>query len=226
MRNELRPKNGRPSALAPVLMLAAFAVSSCDRSQGGSTTAALPQPSSTGMEPISAVPLGVSVGAVQSTAAAATPNPYADSAQAVQQGHELYIRMNCAGCHGYQGQGGMGPNLADTYWRYGGTPVMIFKSIYEGRPQGMPAWNPALPPDEIWKLTAFIQSLGGAYTAAQTEASLQGDRVGDNVAAGVEPTLAGAAAASGPSGSGGTSHSGQPTDARPDAGGAPPGSKP
>ena len=133
--------------------------------------------------------------------------------------------MNCAGCHGYDANGGMGPNLTDTYWRYGGSPAAIFKSIYEGRPQGMPAWNPALPPDEIWKLVAYIQSLGGAYSAAQYEASVQGDRVGDNVAPEVKATMTGAAAASGPSGKGdgGATASGE---ARPDAGGAPPGGKP
>ena len=29
----------------------------------------------------------------------------------------------------------------------------------------MPAWNPALPPEEIWKLVAYVESLGGAYPA-------------------------------------------------------------
>ena len=70
----------------------------------------------------------------------------ANDPQAVQQGHDLFIKMNCAGCHGYDAKGAMGPNLTDGYWRYGGVPAPIFNSIYEGRPQGMPAWNPALPP--------------------------------------------------------------------------------
>ena len=29
--------------------------------------------------------------------------------------------MNCDGCHGTSGGGGMEPNLKDVYWRYGGT---------------------------------------------------------------------------------------------------------
>ena len=51
------------------------------------------------------------------------PNPYHDNPQAVQQGHDLFIQMNCAGCHGYGAKGGMGPNLTDGYWRYGGVPA-------------------------------------------------------------------------------------------------------
>ncbi len=55
----------------------------------------------------------------------------------------------------------MGPALNDDYWRYGGTPVEIYKSIYEGRPKGMPAWGVALPADRIWVLTSYVISLGG-----------------------------------------------------------------
>ena len=82
-----------------------------------------------------------------------------------------------------------------------------------------------MPPQEIWKLVAYIESLGGSYSAAQYEASVQGDRVGDNVAPEVQATLKGAAAASGPSGKG-EGGSSPNVEARPDAGGAPPTGKP
>ena len=202
----------------------ALALTACSHSEGDSTVAA-PAKTRVSMEAIAAVPLGDLAGAAESKLGAAITNPYEDSPQAAQQGKELFVRMNCAGCHGYGAVGGMGPNLGDTYWRYGGSPAAIFKSIYEGRPQGMPAWNPALPPDEIWKLVGYIQSLGGSYSAAQYEASVQGDRVGDNVAPEVKATLTGAAAGSGPAGKG-RSDSGATTEARPDAGGAPPSGKP
>jgi cytochrome c oxidase cbb3-type subunit 3 len=178
------------------------------------------------MEAIAAVPLGDLAGAAESKLGASIENPYAKNPQAAQQGHELFIRMNCAGCHAYDATGGMAPNLTDTYWRYGGSPAAIFKSIYEGRPQGMPAWNPALPPEEIWKLVAYIQSLGGSYSAAQYQASVQGDRVGDNVAPEVTPTLTGAAAASGPAARTPSGNGAATTEARPDTGGPPPGAKP
>ena len=45
-----------------------------------------------------------------------------------------------------------------------------------------------LPPQDIWKLVAYIQSLGGSYPAAQYQAWLQGDQHGDNVAAEVAAT--------------------------------------
>lgn len=213
--------SGVRAALAGAALLA---LAACGHSTGDSTTAA-PAGTRPGMEVIAAVPLGDPAGVPESRLGPTISNPYGDNPQAVQQGHELFVRMNCAGCHGYDATGGMGPNLGDTYWRYGGSPAAIFKSIYEGRPQGMPAWNPALPPDEIWKLVAYIESLGGSYSAAQYEASIQGDRVGDNVAPEVKATMTGRAAASGPSGRG-QGDSSAATEARPDAGGTPPGGKP
>ena len=103
------------------------------------------------------------------------------------RGHDLFVSMNCAGCHGYTAAGGMGPDITDKYWRYGGTPVLIFKSISEGRPQGMPAWSPALPADDIWKLVSYIEALGGTYAARDYYAALQGDRAGDNIAPELPP---------------------------------------
>jgi cytochrome c oxidase cbb3-type subunit III len=207
------------SALAAASLLP---LAACDHSRGGST-AGPPAQAGNAPEAIISLPLGDIAGAAPN--AVSVPNPYANNPEAAQQGQDLFVKMNCAGCHGYGAKGGMGPNLTDTYWRYGGTPVLIFKSIYEGRPQGMPAWNPSLPPEEIWKLVAYIQSLGGAYQASQTEAAMQGDRVGDNVAPEVRQTISESTAASGPKPNKGTSTSN--AEARPDAGGSvPTGAKP
>jgi cytochrome c oxidase cbb3-type subunit 3 len=85
------------------------------------------------------------------------------------------MSMNCAGCHGYDAKGGMGPNLTDTYWRYGGTPERIYESILNGRPKGMPAWGLALPPQHIWQLVAFIQSLGGTVSSGMAQAAAEGN---------------------------------------------------
>jgi cytochrome c oxidase cbb3-type subunit III len=210
-------------AASAVVVASLLALAACDHSRGGSTVGP-PMQAGNSPEAIVALPLGDIAGATPN--AASVPNPYRSSPEAAQQGQDLFVKMNCAGCHGYGAKGGMGPNLTDTYWRYGGTPVLIFKSIYEGRPQGMPAWNPALPPEEIWKLTAYIESLGGAYQASQTQAAMQGDRVGDNVAPGVQRTIPASASASGPQANGkGASTSS--AEARPDAGGSvPTGAKP
>ncbi|MDB5821862.1 MAG: hypothetical protein JWR21_566 [Herminiimonas sp.] len=95
-------------------------------------------------------------------------NPYGDSPQAVQEGKKLFASMNCAGCHTYTAKGWMGPNLTDAYWRYGGSDDEIYKSIYEGRPQGMPAWGKSLPPEQIWQLVAYLKSLAEPAGAIQT----------------------------------------------------------
>jgi cytochrome c oxidase cbb3-type subunit 3 len=110
------------------------------------------------------------------------PNPYEGDPQAIQQGKALYIRMNCAGCHAYSGKGNMGPNLTDTYWRYGGLPIQVYKSIRDGRPEGMPSWGVALPPSDIWKLVAYVQSLGGTVSPKNYAHSRQGDQPGEQVA--------------------------------------------
>lgn len=106
------------------------------------------------------VPVGAPPGQIPYTGLGIT-NPLGNSPQVIARGKRLYEAMNCAGCHGYKGEGNMGPDLTDAYWRYGGTPVQIYKTLYEGRPQGMPAWGSALPADQIWALTAYVTSLGG-----------------------------------------------------------------
>lgn len=89
-------------------------------------------------------------------------NPYGHDEGAIQEGRFLYVRMNCAYCHAFDGTGGMGPDLTDNQWRYGASDADIFNSIYRGRAQGMPAWGEILPENEIWQLVSYVRSLGGA----------------------------------------------------------------
>ena len=124
---------------------------------------------------IQAVPLGDLAGTAPNRLATKIPNPYAGDRAAIDAGQQIFVQMNCVGCHGYDLHGAMGPNLTDTYWRYGGAPAQIYSSIYEGRPQGMPAWGKALPRDAIWKIVAYIQAQGGAFPARLAEAGLQGN---------------------------------------------------
>lgn len=79
--------------------------------------------------------------------------------QDIAAGHTLFVRMNCAGCHTYTGKGWMGPDLTDSYWRYGDAPQDIYRVLYEGRPQGMPAWGKKLSSNELWQLVMYIRSL-------------------------------------------------------------------
>jgi len=103
---------------------------------------------------------------------------------AIKEGHELFVNMNCAGCHGYDLKGGMGPSLVDTYWRYGGSPADIYKSIFEGRPQGMPAWGRSIPSVEIWKVVAYIQAKGGTFSPGLADRGRQGDLADEDTTSG------------------------------------------
>jgi cytochrome c oxidase cbb3-type subunit 3 len=86
-------------------------------------------------------------------------NPYEGNAQAVATGAKLFVSYNCVDCHGADGSGAMGPSLADGRWHFGGGPSEVFESIYQGRPEGMPAWGSLIAPDQIWMLTAYVRSL-------------------------------------------------------------------
>ena len=126
------------------------------------------------------VAIGDLAGVGNNTLDATIANPYANDRVASEQGHDLFVGMNCAACHGYDLKGGMGPDLTDTYWRYGGSPADIYKSIFEGRPQGMPAWGRSIPPAQLWKLVAYIQSKGGSFPGALADRGRQGDLGDDN----------------------------------------------
>jgi len=87
-----------------------------------------------------------------------TANPLAGNAEAVEAGHQLFGKMNCAGCHAYDLTGGMGPDLTDNSWQYGGKPGEVYRTIAEGTPRGMPAWKDKMTADEIWQVVSYIQS--------------------------------------------------------------------
>jgi cytochrome c oxidase cbb3-type subunit III len=86
-------------------------------------------------------------------------NPYAGDRETIGLGRQLFMRFNCAGCHGEHGGGGMGPSLRDADWIYGGRDAQVFDSIAHGRSHGMPTWGAKLNEDEIWKLVAYIKTL-------------------------------------------------------------------
>ena len=86
-------------------------------------------------------------------------NPFKGDAKSAADGEKLFTLFNCDGCHGGGAVGAVGPSLADGRWRYGGADGAVFHSIYYGRPRGMPAFGGILPPEAIWKLVTYLQSL-------------------------------------------------------------------
>ena len=90
--------------------------------------------------------------APQQTTSAPAPAPQSE-------GERLFIGYNCAYCHGFGGVGSMGPSFQDGRWRFGGSDDSVYRSIAEGRPDGMPRWGRLIPADHIRKLTAYVRSL-------------------------------------------------------------------
>ena len=86
-------------------------------------------------------------------------NPYEGNAATVAMGAKLFVAYNCIDCHGADGSGAMGPSLADGRWHFGGTAAEVYESIYQGRPEGMPAWGSLLSSDQIWTLVTYVRSL-------------------------------------------------------------------
>lgn len=86
-------------------------------------------------------------------------NPYTGNADMIAAGKQIWFKMSCYGCHGTMGGGGMGPNLTDAEWRYGGDDTSVFTTIKWGRSGGMPAWGTKLSDDEIYKVMAYVRSL-------------------------------------------------------------------
>jgi mono/diheme cytochrome c family protein len=86
-------------------------------------------------------------------------NPFDADPQVKTVGSQLYHSYNCIDCHGMDGSGAMGPSLADGRWRFGGSPPEVFESIYQGRPDGMPAWGGRISDADIWRLVAYVRSL-------------------------------------------------------------------
>ncbi|GAB3648946.1 c-type cytochrome [Ramlibacter alkalitolerans] len=86
---------------------------------------------------------------------------YDDNAYAISEGKRLYHWYNCSGCHA-NGGGAIGPPLMDSQWTYGSDPQSIFNTIMQGRANGMPSFGGHIPDDQVWKIVAYVRSMGGA----------------------------------------------------------------
>ena len=86
-------------------------------------------------------------------------NPYEGDANAAKLGAQLFVSYNCIDCHGADGAGAMGPSLSDGRWHFGGGAAEVFESIYQGRPDGMPAWGGRIDDSQIWMLVTYVRSL-------------------------------------------------------------------
>ena len=86
-------------------------------------------------------------------------NPYEGNAQEIATGAKLYVAYNCVDCHGADGSGAMAPAFVDGRWHFGGSAAEVYESIYQGRPDGMPAWGGLVDRASIWRLVSYVRSL-------------------------------------------------------------------
>ena len=89
---------------------------------------------------------------------------------ALSAGKDIFDK-NCAACHGFGGEGLVGPNFTDEYWIHGGSIKNIYHTIVEGVPaKGMISWKSQLSPNQIQEVSSYILSLKGTNPANQKAA--------------------------------------------------------
>jgi cytochrome c oxidase cbb3-type subunit 3 len=77
------------------------------------------------------------------------------------------FRSHCAPCHGLQGEGGRGPNLASGVFFHGGTDLDLLNNISDGLP-GTEMPGLFYSPDRVWQVVAFIRSLNAGKETEPT----------------------------------------------------------
>ena len=78
---------------------------------------------------------------------------------------------NCALCHGYLGEGGIGPNFTDQYWIHGGDIKDLFRTVKYGVPEkGMISWSNQLRPADMQRVSSYILTLVGTNPPNAKEA--------------------------------------------------------
>lgn len=86
-------------------------------------------------------------------------NPFTGDSATIAEGKKLWFKYNCYGCHGTQAGGGMGSNLTDAIWAFGGDDKTVFNTIRNGSGQMPPVGTMAnIPDEEIWKLIIYIRA--------------------------------------------------------------------
>ena len=96
-------------------------------------------------------------------------NPAQGDPHATERGMKYFISFNCVGCHADNGGGGMGPAFSTNNFTYGGQPENIYLSIFQGRPNGMPAWGAMLPESVIWDLVTYVSKLSNEPLSPKVE---------------------------------------------------------
>ncbi len=103
--------------------------------------------------------------AAQAEETSTTRNPLTSPAD-VAAGAKTF-RGHCAPCHGVNGEGGRGPNLASGVFFHGSSDMDLLNNISEGI-QGTEMPGLFYSPDRVWQVVAFIRSLNAGKQAKPT----------------------------------------------------------
>lgn len=97
----------------------------------------------------------------------------------LSQGQDLF-QVHCSRCHGMLGEGGEGPSLKRPRLTHAPDDMTLYAVISQGIPgTGMPAtWAPR--PRDLWKVAAYVQSLGRLEAEEMPGDPVAGKRVYDN----------------------------------------------
>lgn len=94
-------------------------------------------------------------------------NPYNEDQQALPKGRSIF-NTACSGCHGYLGEGKIGPALNHDGWHYElETDKGLFEVIFGGADRQMGPQNEFLTQDEILHVMAWVRHL---YTGDPSDA--------------------------------------------------------
>src|SRR5687767_3107485 len=120
----------------------------------------------------------ISVGMPSRARPLSLTNPFEGNRDAIARGAQIFVAYNCIDCHGADGSGAMGPSFQDGRWRFGGSASAVFESIYQGRPEGMPAWGGRISEEQIWMLVAYVRSLSAGDLTTENFTGVAQERMG------------------------------------------------
>jgi putative heme-binding domain-containing protein len=136
---------------------------------------------------VAAVVLTISLGLAGARVAIAQPpgtsdsrpakNPLEGNALAISNGAAMF-RNRCAGCHGPDAHGYLGPDLT-SFWSAGGTDDRMFDIVRRGVPgTEMIGADPQRVLDkDIWQVLAYIRTLGAVPVVPQSGDAVNGERI-------------------------------------------------
>lgn len=87
-------------------------------------------------------------------------NPLNGNQQAIEKGQDRFLTA-CAGCHGHNAKGKLGPSLVDDYWTYpkNATDGGLFSTIFGGAQAQMGPHYPSMTKTAMLEVMAYVRSI-------------------------------------------------------------------